>query len=332
MKPAMLSIKLTITALTAVMLAALSCGNTQKANNNVSGKPAFAALKSILSEAKYNELFPQRDTFYSYSAFIQAAQELGSIKIKITKRAYQALQMVRIDKTTGKQTVIRQDEGFNEDWARSKPDSIYHIDFGKFCTEKDIQTNKKELAAFFAQVAHETRLGQNGKYNDGLMLRREKTEEAYVYPNEEYPAVAGKKYYGRGPLQLSWNGNYGYASHCIFGNKDVLLNKPELIEQNAVIAFKTAIYFWMTPQSPKPSAHDAITGDWQPTADDKAKGRVPGFGNTINIINGALECGKGDDNPNMLDRIGFYRHFLAMLGAKDDNCACSCGKMVAYAY
>lgn len=332
MKNISFSLKLITLCVTAALLLGFSCGSAKKGPVKADKKAPLPTIESILSEKKYNEAFPTRDTFYSYSAFTKAARELANIKIKITKRAYQALQMVHIDKATGKQSVIREDEGFNEEWAKSKPDSVYYIDFGKFCTEKDVATNKKELAAFFAQIAHETRLGQNGMFNDGLMLRREKTEEAYIYPNDEYPAVAGKKYFGRGPMQLSYNGNYGYASHCIFANKDVLLNNPELIEQDAVVAFKTAIYFWMTPQSSKPSAHDAITGDWQPSADDRVKGRLPGFGSTINIINGALECGKGDDNPNMRDRIGFYKHFLTLLGAKDDNCECSCGKMVAYKY
>ncbi|RYE18515.1 MAG: hypothetical protein EOP51_21810 [Sphingobacteriales bacterium] len=312
-------------------LTAFKCGNTNPVTAQSSAP--VNTLQRILSEKQYNELFPLRDKFYSYAAFTQAAKELGNIKIKITKRAYEALRIMRINKTTGKATLVRQDAGWKEDWARSKPESVYYIDFGNFCTEKDLLTNKKELAAFFAHIAHETRLGENRQYNDGLMLRHEaNTSLPYIVANDEYPPVAGKKYYGRGPMQLSYNGNYGYASHCIFGNKDSLLKHPELIETNAVVAFKTAIYFWMTPQSPKPSAHDAITGIWQPNAADKSKGRLPGFATTINIINGALECGKGEEQANMLDRIGFYRHFLTRLGAKDDNCVCSCGKMVAYSY
>ncbi len=289
-------------------------------------------LQKILSEKDFNTLFPHRDTFYTYQAFIKAAKELAGIKVKIVKRAYNALQITRIDKVTGKATVVREDEGFDEDWARSKPDSIYYIDYGLFCNGKDVAINKRELAAFFAHVAHETRHGQNGKYDDGLMLRHEATDLPYVIANEEYPAVPGVKYYGRGPLQLSYNGNYGYASHCIFGTRDSLLRHPELLETDAVTSFKSAIYFWMTPQSPKPSAHDAMTGNWKPSAADQVKGRIPGFGSTVNIINGALECGKGDAMENMQDRINFYKHFLAQLHVNDPNCACSCGSMVAYAY
>lgn len=328
MKPVLQTCKVFVSLLTIFMLMGFKCGN-----KNLNGAAQSAPAAPLLSEKQYNALFPQRDEFYTYAAFIQAVKELSNINIKITKRAYEALQMTRTDKATGKSTIIREDKGFNEDWARTKPDSVYYINFGKFCAEKDAATNKKELAAFFAHIAHETRLGQNNTYTDGLMLKHEgDTSNNYIAQNEEYPAAKGKKYYGRGPMQLSWNGNYGYASHCIFGNKEKLLNNPELIEQDAVIAFKTAIYFWMTPQAPKPSAHDAITGIWQPAAAEKAKGRVPGFASTINIINGALECGKGESQVNMQDRIAFYRHFLKQLDAKDDGCECSCGKMAAYTF
>jgi basic endochitinase B len=99
------------------------------------------------------------------------------------------------------------------------------------------------------------------------------------------------------------------------------------VETDPVTAFKTAIYFWMTPQSLKPSGHDVMIGKWQPNAADKAAGRIPGFGMTINIINGQVECNKGDNVFSMTDRIGFYKHFLQKLGVSDPNCACSCGKM-----
>lgn len=102
------------------------------------------------------------------------------------------------------------------------------------------------------------------------------------------------------------------------------------MQTDPVVAFKTAIYFWMTPQSNKPSAHDVMTGRWQPNKADKAKGRIPGFGMTTNIINGEIECNKGDNMQSMNDRIGFYKHFLKALGVTDNNCACSCGNMKPY--
>jgi hypothetical protein len=86
----------------------------------------------------------------------------------------------------------------------------------------------------------------------------------------------------------------------------------------------------MTPQTLKPSAHDVMTGKWQPNAADKAAGRTPGFGMTINIVNGQVECDKGENMYSMNDRIGFYHYFLKKLEVSDPNCACSCGKMKPY--
>ena len=315
--------------LIAFTLLSLKCSST--VNNAAKNAPNETTVANILSEKQFNELFPLRNKFYSYSVFAKAAREMALIKIKVVRRATSVYQLTRTIKSTGKAVIIRQDEDWNEDWAKKKPDSIYEIDYGNFCTEKDMQTNKKELAAFFAQIAHETRNGEDGKYNDGLMYIHENdTSLSYTADNDEYPALPGKKYYGRGPMQLSYNGNYGYASDCIFGEKGVLLNNPELVETDPVVAFKAAIYFWMTPQTLKPSAHDVMVGKWRPNAADKAAGRTPGFGMTINIVNGNIECNKGENIFSMKDRIGFYQYFLSKLGVSDANCACSCGKMKPY--
>jgi len=316
-------------ATASIVLLSLKCGSPAAGNSSPSVNENSVA--AILSERAFNDLFPMRDKFYSYNAFIKAARELGDIKVQVGRRAASVYRLTRTNKITGLSTVVRQDEDWNEDWAKKKPDSTYVIDYGLFCTEKAPSTNKKELAAFFAQIAHETRHGQDGKYNDGLMyLHENDTSLSYIADNDEYPPVAGKKYYGRGPMELSYNGNYGYASDCIFGDKRVLLSNPGLVETDPVVAFKTAIYFWMTPQPHKPSAHDVMVGKWQPSAADKAAGRVSGFGATIDIVNGPVECGKGENVFSMNDRIGFYQFFLKQLGVSDPNCACSCGGMKAF--
>ncbi len=326
MKYIVLTSKLSLAFICICLLLSLKCANSD--NGRAKNNADKLSVGNLLTEKQFDALFPMRDKFYTYAAFIKAVKDMSWIKVKVIRRAVSVYQFTRTDKRTGKTVVIRQDEDWNEDWAKKKPDSSYVIDYGGFCSDKDIQTSKKELAAFFAHIAHETRHGENGKYNDGLMFIHESnTTLPYTAPNEVYPAAPGKKYYGRGPMQLSYNGNYGYASDCIFGDKKILLNNPDLIETDPVIAFKTALYFWMTPQTTKPSAHDVMIGKWQPNAADKAAGRTPGFGMTINIVNGAVECGKGDNMYNMNDRIGFYQYFLKKLGANDVNCACSCGKM-----
>ncbi|MBW4891827.1 chitinase [Mucilaginibacter sp. HMF5004] len=296
--------------------------------------PAKVNIASFFTEKDFNDFFPLRDKFYTYSAFMKAINDLSRIKIKVEKRSVSIYKITRINKLSGKAIVIRQDEDWNELWAIKMPYAVANIDFGDFCTEKDNATNKKELAAFFAHIAHETRHGMNGKYNDGLMYTHElNTTLQYISDSDDYPAAKGKLYYGRGPLQLSFNGNYGYASSFIFGDKNILLKNPDLVTSDAAVAFKTAIYFWMTPITTKPSAHDVMAGNWKPNADDAAKGRTAGFGMTTVIVNGAVECNKGDTGPDagsMNDRIGYYQYFLKKLGITDDNCACSCGKMTPY--
>jgi hypothetical protein len=260
--------------------------------------------------------------------------ELSKIKVKVSRRSVSIYQYIRTDKMLGRAVVVRQDDDWNEAWAKVKPESVFAVDYESFCTEKDIRTNKKELAAFFAHLAYETRSGfDDNEYKDGLMLIHERdTSNSYIISHAIYPPTLGKKYYGRGPIQLSYNGNYGMASSFIFGDKNVLLKNPELVETDPVVAFKTAIWFWMTPETEKPSAHDVIIGKWHPNADDSAKGRKPGFGMTINIINGDVECNKGNDDIRMLNRMGFYKHYLKQFGVSDPFCACSCAGMLPYKY
>ena len=115
------------------------------------------------------------------------------------------------------------------------------------------------------------------------------------------------------------NYNYGPAGRAIGSD---LLNNPDLVATDATISFKTALWFWMTPQSPKPSCHDVITGSWTPSNADRAAGRLPGYGVTTNIINGGLECGKGSD-ARVADRIGFYKRYCDLLGVSyGDNLDC----------
>jgi chitinase len=107
-----------------------------------------------------------------------------------------------------------------------------------------------------------------------------------------------------------------------------LLANPDLVKLDGAIAFQTALWFWMTPQPPKPSAHAVIAGGWTPSAEDANVGRVPGFGMTINIINGGLECGQ-PTNDKVRDRVGFYERFTQMLGVSmGENLYCD--RMAAY--
>ncbi|KAK0582269.1 hypothetical protein LWI29_023616 [Acer saccharum] len=185
-----------------------------------------------------------------------------------------------------------------------------------FATTGDTDTRKREVAAFLAQTSHETTGGwataPDGPYAWGYcFLQEQNPQSSYCDPN--YPCP--QQYYGRGPIQLSWNYNYQKCGQAIGSD---LINNPDLLTTDAVISFKSAFWFWMTPQSPKPSCHDVITGIWQPSAADQSAGRVPGYGVITNIINGGLECGHGQDS-RVEDRIGYYKRYCDILGVGYGN-------------
>nr|ACJ23248.1 class I chitinase [Lolium arundinaceum] len=196
--------------------------------------------------------------------------------------------------------------------------------FSGFATTGSTDVRKREVAAFLAQTSHETTGGwataPDGPYSWGYCFKQEQGATSdYCSPSSQWPCAAGKKYYGRGPIQISYNYNYGPAGKAIGSD---LLGNPDLVATDATVSFKTALWFWMTPQSPKPSSHNVITGRWSPSAADKAAGRVPGYGVITNIINGGLECGKGQDN-RVADRIGFYKRYCDLLGVSyGDNLDC----------
>ena len=124
------------------------------------------------------------------------------------------------------------------------------------------------------------------------------------------------------PFLYVYNSNYNYGPTGVALGED-LLNNPDMVATDAVVSFKTAIWFWMTEQLPKPSCHDVVIGSWTPSADDVAAGRLPGYGVTTNIINGGLECGIGPDS-RVEDRIGFYKRYCDMFGIEyGDNLDCA---------
>ncbi|HEY5368645.1 MAG TPA: chitinase [Hanamia sp.] len=188
--------------------------------------------------------------------------------------------------------------------------------FPDFLAEGSVQIQKRELCAFLANIAQETSGGwadaPGGYFKWGLYFLEENPTGRGSYSDtskHNYPPVSGQSYYGRGPKQLSWNYNYGQFSEAWFGNKDTLLQHPDLLSKDPVLAFASAVWFWMTPQFPKPSCHDIMIGKWVPTNDDIQKGRLPGFGATVNVINGGVECGTINEQPKTLYRYKYFQFF-----------------------
>ncbi|KAK6922523.1 Glycoside hydrolase, family 19, catalytic [Dillenia turbinata] len=192
--------------------------------------------------------------------------------------------------------------------------------FPSFGTTGDTNTRRREIAAFLAQTSYLTSGGwgsvPDGPYAWGYCyLEAQNSTGSYCVNSSKWPCVAGKKYYGRGPIQIAYNYNYGPAGQALGVD---LLSNPDLVVTDPTISFKTALWFWMTPQSPQPSCHYAITGSWTPSTADMAAGRLPGFGVTINLIAGGNACGNGT-NVLAEDRIGFYKRYCNILGVGYGN-------------
>ncbi|ELC7642752.1 chitinase, partial [Salmonella enterica] len=138
-----------------------------------------------------------------------------------------------------------------------------------------------------------------------------------VWQGQTWPCGKDKdgdflSYFGRGAKQLSYNYNYGPFSDAMYGDVRPLLDKPELVA-DTWMNLASAVFFFVYPQPPKPSMLHVIDGTWQPNDRDKANGLVSGFGVTIQIINGGVECGGADENAQSLNRIAYYKEFANYL-------------------
>ncbi|MEV0261299.1 glycoside hydrolase family 19 protein [Streptomyces sp. NPDC050617] len=202
--------------------------------------PTNPSTDFVVSEAQFNQMFPNRNSFYTYKGLTAALSAYPGF----TK--------------TGSDTI-----------------------------------KKREAAAFLANVSHET---------GGLVHVVEQDTSNYPHycdPNRPYGCPAGQAaYYGRGPIQLSWNFNYKAAGDALGID---LLHNPNLVQTDPAVAWKTGLWYWNTQRGPGTmTPHDAIVND-------------RGFGETIRSINGAVECNGG--NPGQVqNRIDTFRRFTQILG------------------
>ena len=174
----------------------------------------------------------------------------------------------------------------------------YYPAFGK--TGSDT-VRKQEIAAFFGNTQQES---------DALRAVRE-------YNTANWPLYCssgncgGKQYYGRGPMQLSWDYNYTSAGN---GMGVDLLNNPDLVATDEGIAWRTALWYWMTQSGQAGSTpHNTMVNSM-------------GFGLTIKAINGGLECGQPAGNAywqEMTNRGTYYTNFTNSFGvATGGNLTC----------
>ena len=238
-------------------------------------------IMAVFTEQDWNYLFPMRKPVYQYTGFLAAAAKFPSLCNDVPETS-----------TIRSQSLL--------------------------C--------KKELATMFAHFTQEVGAHLGNDYNfNGLLLDEYRQglwyiEEAGceadeqgrsvcvgynggstkdVWQGSSWPGYPNAQYYGRGAKQLSYNYNYAPFSKVMYGNEQVLLENPHLIATEPKLAIGSAVYFYMQPRSPKPSIHDVVVGRWQPNQADIELNRTQGFGVTINVINGGVECGGDEPAPGV---------------------------------
>ena len=125
------------------------------------------------------------------------------------------------------------------------------------------------------------------------------SQDYYDWSNTQYPCNPNEKYYGLGPLQLSWNCNIYRAAGNEIGFDGI--NQPDTVATDPVISFKTALWFWMN------NVHSVLG---------------QGLGATINAINGDIEC-RGENFDSVQHRVDYYTAYCNQLGVDPgDNLTC----------
>ncbi|XP_059431537.1 endochitinase EP3-like [Corylus avellana] len=164
------------------------------------------------------------------------------------------------------------------------------LEFGRIGMLDD---SRREIAAFFAHVTHEIGYFCYIEEIDGHS--KNYCNKTYT---QSYPCNPNKSYYGRGPIQLSWNFNYGPARNEIGFDG---LNSPETVAKDPVISFKTSLWYWMN------FVHRVIG---------------QGFGETIQVIN-YHEC-DGANSARVERLVTYYTQYCNQLGVvPGDNLTCS---------
>ena len=210
--------------------------------------------------------------------------------------------------------------------------------FPAFCgdyTDKDADAIcKKSIITAFAHFAQETGGHIKTSNTSDNPDRLEEWQQALVHVREmgysegdsgyivgcngdtwqtrRWPCVAGKGYFGRGAKQLSYHFNYGAFSEVMYnGDATELLKNPGKVA-DSWLNMASAIWFFLTPQAPKPAMLHIIDGTWVPSQREKDAGIGYGFGTTINVINGGVECGEHNRTKGQpVNRIRYWEGLAA---------------------
>ena len=252
-------------------------------------------VESIIQEKDWDFLFPQRHESYTYTNFLKAVSKFPAVchpDSEAVCRQVLATMFAHFTQETG----AHNPSGGVPQWRQG----LHYIEeLG--CDQRDCGYSKNCAGGEWTAKAWPC-----GKRADGEWQR----------------------YHGRGAKQLSYNYNYGQFSAAMYGDTRPLLDNPDLV-RDTWLNLASAIWFFATPQPPKPSMLGVIEGDWSPGAGDKLRGLKLGFGLTTNIINGGIECGKGSETEQARNRANYFKEFAKYLSVRVEG-ELGCGRMKSF--
>ena len=238
-------------------------------------------VESMMNEAQWNYLFPQRASEYSYRKFLQATAKFPAFCGDYS-------------------------DGRDADMICRKSLATMFAHFGQ---ETGGHTAGLEIPEWRQGLVHIREMGWDETMRDGYNGEcRTDIWQGQTFPCGTFPDGEYKSYFGRGAKQLSYNYNYGAFSEAMTGDVHTLLDNPELVA-DTWYNLASAVFFFVYPQPPKPSMLHTIDGTWVPNQNDVNNGLLPGFGVTTNIINGGVECGGNSEIAQSLNRISYYEEF-----------------------
>ena len=116
--------------------------------------------------------------------------------------------------------------------------ALYLVPLNEAMAEYEINTPRRQCA-FLAQVAHES--------GSLRYVRELASGAAYEFRKDLGNTMAGdgKRYKGRGLIQITGRNNYRLCSLALYGQAEMLLAKPELLEA-VTPACRSAGWFWQS--------------------------------------------------------------------------------------
>jgi len=288
-------VKKTVSTLDTKIVEEIEPGNPNNPDN-------VRRVEFILSEENYEDLFPRRHRSYTYRRLLQAIGKFPAVCGYLGKE----------DKSDSvcRRTLATMFAHFTQETGAHNP------------SDKDYEEWRQGLHLVRELGCTDTSPGCG--YNDNC----EKTDSiTKKWACGEDRSGKYKKYYGRGAKQLSYNFNYGQFSQAMFGEGRLLLDYPDFVA-DTWLNLASATWFYTTPQPPKPSMLHVIDGTWVPNSEDRRNGISPGFGATINIINGGLECNTkdGKESKQARNRIAYYKQFAWYLYVDYENEELGCAR------